>query len=153
MIILHKLIKFNPPEEDLVTIYKLYIRSILEHNCQVWHHALTEEDIYSIERVQKVACKLILRSEYQSYEQALEDLSLETLLNRRHNLSLKFAKKCTSHPKLQDMFPKNQSSHHLLRKKNLYHVEPTRTGRLLHSAIPQLQRALNKDALKKKQKV
>ena len=149
MIILHKLIRFDPPKEDLLTIYKMYIRSILEHNCKVWHHGLTEEDIYSIERVQKIACKLILRSEYQSYEQALKDLSLETLVNRRNKLSLKFAKKCTSHPKLQDMFPRNNSSHHFLRKKNLYHVEPARTGRLLNSAIPQLQRALNKEALKK----
>ena len=150
MIILHKLSKFNPPIEDLVTIYKLYIRSILEQNCQVWHHALTQEDIYNIERVQKVSCKVILKAQYQSYDQALKDLNLETLLNRRNALSLKFAKKCVKHPKLNDMFPKNQTSHHHLRTKNIYYVQPAKTSRLLNSAIPQLQRSLNRDANKSK---
>ena len=44
MLILHKLYAFNIPDDDLVNIYVLYIRSILEQNCQVWHHAITQEE-------------------------------------------------------------------------------------------------------------
>ena len=45
MIILHKLYSLNVAISDLVHIYILYIRSILEHSCQVWHYSITEEEI------------------------------------------------------------------------------------------------------------
>ena len=41
MRMLHKLVEFNVPVEDLITIYILYIRSVLEQSCQVWHSSLT----------------------------------------------------------------------------------------------------------------
>ena len=58
---LHKLVEFNVPVEDLITIYILYIRSDLEQSCQVWHSSLTFENRTDIERVQKNALKIILR--------------------------------------------------------------------------------------------
>ena len=48
MVILHRLYSFNIEDSDLVTIYILYIRSILEQSCQVWHHAITEEEVMDI---------------------------------------------------------------------------------------------------------
>ena len=54
MIILHKLYSFNVAVSDLVHIYILYIRSILEHSCQVGHCSVTEEEISDLERVQKI---------------------------------------------------------------------------------------------------
>ena len=42
--LLHKLVTFGVPKEDLVNIYILYIRSILEQSCQVWHSSLTLEN-------------------------------------------------------------------------------------------------------------
>ena len=146
MIMLHRLIQFNPPQSDLVTIYKLYIRSILEQSCHVWHYSLTQEDVTDLERVQKVACKVILQENYESYDQALDLLDLETLFNRREKLLLKFGKKCASHPRTSDMFPLSKQCEYPLRKKEKYVVQKTRTSRLLHSTIPQLQRALNHDA-------
>ena len=59
MIILKKLSNFNPPKEDLISIYKIYIRSILEQKHQLWHHSLCYEDIAEVERVQKEAFKII----------------------------------------------------------------------------------------------
>ena len=56
MIILHKLYSFNVPDKEITTIYILYIRSILEQSCQVWHYSITVEEQTDIERVQKVAC-------------------------------------------------------------------------------------------------
>ena len=64
MVILHKLYSFKMPVCELVNIYILYLRSILEQSCQVWHFAITEEENNELERVQKVACKVILDSEY-----------------------------------------------------------------------------------------
>ena len=92
MIIHRNLYEFNIPIEDLVLIYTLYIRSILEYNSNVWFSSLSEEEIHDIERVQKIACKVILKNDYVSYEQALQTLNLQTLSNRRLMLAERFAK-------------------------------------------------------------
>ena len=55
MMILHKLFEFNVPITDIDNIYNLYIRSVLEQSCVVWHHSITEDESNDLERVQKVA--------------------------------------------------------------------------------------------------
>ena len=107
MMILRKLYSFKVEESDLVNIYILHIRSIVEQSCQVWHFTITEEEKSDLERVQKVACKIILQDDYISYEQALQELNLETLSASRDILCLKFAKKYLKNPKAKDMFPLN----------------------------------------------
>ena len=149
MRMLQKLKSFGVQEEDLRTIYILYIRSILEQNCQVWHFSLTNEDDANLERVQKVACYLILHESYENYVNALQQLNLDSLKSRREGLCLKFAKKCIKHPRASKMFPLNIESEHNLRNKEKFFVQPARTDRLLNSALPQLQRALNLDQTKK----
>ena len=47
----------------------------------------------NIERVQKIAAAIILGPKYSDYNQALEDLDLEPLSDRRVSLTQKFAKK------------------------------------------------------------
>ena len=148
MLILHKLYAFNIPDEDLVNIFVLYIRSILEQNCQVWHFAISQEEKSDLERVQKVAVKIILQERYISYEQALKHLNLDYLSVRREKLCLNFAKKCLKHDKTKDMFPLNPSEDHDIRRKEKYHVQFAHTSRLKDSAIPQLQRILNREAIK-----
>ena len=148
MQILHKLNSFSVGQEDLKTIYILYIRSILEQNCQVWHFSLSEEDRSSLERVQKVAFKVILQSEYTDYENALEVLQLKTLDERRTDLCLKFAKKSLKQPVASEMFPMNNSSGHFTRKQEKFKVQRARTSRLRDSSIPQMQRLLNEHTKK-----
>ena len=41
---LRKLYSFNVAYEDMVKIYILYIRSILEQSCQVWHFSISKEE-------------------------------------------------------------------------------------------------------------
>ena len=41
MTLLHKLYSFNVPIEDLINIYILYIRSLVEQNVAVWSHTIT----------------------------------------------------------------------------------------------------------------
>ena len=50
----------------MVKIYILYIRSILEQSCQVWHYSITEEEKSDLERVQKIAYRIILGDSYLS---------------------------------------------------------------------------------------
>ena len=143
MLILHKLYSFNVADSDLVNIYNLYIRSIL-----VWHYAITQEEISDLERVQKVATKVILQDRYTNHDQALISLNLDPLHSRREQLCLKFAKKCLKHKNTKEMFPLNSNLDQNLRVNQKFQVQFASTSRLRDSAIPQLQRALHKDALK-----
>ena len=54
MELLRKVAEFTNSIEDKRDIYMLYIRSILEQSCVVWHSSLTEENVLDLERVQKL---------------------------------------------------------------------------------------------------
>ena len=149
MLILKKLYEFNVPVDDMVTIYVLFLRSILEQSCVVWHTSITEEEASDLERVQKVAFKVILKDRYERYEQALGILNLKKLTDRRSELCLRFAKKCLKMEKTKDMFPLNDCNQLENRHREKYFVQHASTGRLYDSAIPQMQRALNEDAASK----
>ena len=95
MRLLHKLVDFGVPTLDLVNIYVLYVRSILEQSCQVWSSSLTVENFHDLERVQKNALKIILQEDYENYSSALTITGLDTLFTRRDDLCLKFARSCT----------------------------------------------------------
>ena len=56
---LHKLFDFGLQMEDMLQIYILYIRSILESSAVVWHSSITRAEIIAIEQVQKVALRII----------------------------------------------------------------------------------------------
>ena len=136
--IIRKLYEFNVPVNDLVQIYTLYVRSILEFNCCVWTFNITKGQANDIERVQKIACKIILKENYTSYEAALTTLDLQNLVERRKTLALTFAKNCLKHEQTKDMFPLNDAS-----RSEEYQVSFARHSRLVNSAIPQMQRLLN----------
>ena len=95
MVILHRLGKFSLPVEDLVNIYVLYIRSVLEQSAVVWSSSISKGEQLDIERVQKCALRAILKEDYISYEDALITCNLDTLKARRNQLCLSFAIKCT----------------------------------------------------------
>ena len=142
MLLLHRLFEFGLPMEEMLEIYILYIRSILENSVVVWHSSITQAEHKSIERVQKVALRIILNDEYEDYQNALQISGLITLSERRKGLCKKFATNCIKNEKMSHMFPTNQS---LLETRNheKYFVQPASTGRLKKSAIPYMQRLLN----------
>ena len=144
MRILHKISEFNAPREDLTTIYISYVRSILEQSCQVWHSSLTQEDTDDLERVQKSALKVILKEDYKNYDEALDTLMLCRLSERREKMCLKFAKNCEKNELTKDLFPLNPTSGPGTRSRDKYQVLHTNTDRLKDSAVPYLQRLLNK---------
>ena len=86
MMILHKLFDFDVPVHDLLNIYILFIRSVVESSSVVWHSSLTLGQEMEIERVQKVALRIILKEGYDNYEDALALCSLSTLADRRQLL-------------------------------------------------------------------
>ena len=144
MIILEKLYEFHLPVEEMINIYILFIRSVVEQSCVVWHSALSEDDHIALERVQKAALRIILDSKYTDYKSALFLTNLETLRSRRKYLCLKFAQKCVKTGKLSDLFPiirKNINT----RPHEKFHITKAKTERLAKSTVPYLQRLLNEN--------
>ena len=154
MELLRKVASFKPPIDDLKNIYMLYIRSILEQSCVVWHNSLTEENSEDLERVQKAAVKIMLGEKYTDYENGLLKVDLDKLSERRENLCLKFAKNCLKSEKTKDLFKMNEKTHNMeVRNTEIFQVNHANTGRLKDSPIPYMQRLLNSDANKTKQDV
>ena len=65
---------FNVPLEELLQIYILYIRSLVEESAVVWHTSITSGEEKDFERIQKVALRLILGDYYTNYIHALKKL-------------------------------------------------------------------------------
>ena len=142
--ILRNLINFNVKEKDLIHIYILYIRSVLEQSCVVWGAAITDDEAKSLERVQKVSLHLIYQQNYKSYQNALQLSQLPTLDERRSMLSLKFALKCINNDKTKHMFPLNASKvSQNIRHSEKFEVPFAYHERLKNSAIPKMARQLN----------
>ena len=108
----------------------------------VWSSSITSGEEYDLERIQKVALKIILGEHYGSYQNALYITKLDTLKARRTLLNKRFAVKCTKNDLTKDMFPlavNNVNTRH----QEKYQVTRAKTNRLLVSAIPSMQRQLN----------
>ena len=142
MIILHKLHDFNLPTEEMLDIYILFIQCMVEYCCVVWHSSITKEESMHIERVQKTAFRIILEDSYTDYRSALELTGLDSLRDRRTQLSLTFAKKCAKSKMNEDLFPLNVRTVNT-RPHEKYFVTPARTESLAKLTVPYLQRLLN----------
>ena len=111
-----------------------------------WLCLLCQQNTNDLERVQKSATKIILQENYISYENALARLGLENLNSRREGLCLDFAKKCTKHSKLKEMFPKNEKEHKMNKRNvEIYKVQHANTKRCQQSPIIYMQKLLNAD--------
>ena len=145
MIIIRNLLEFPIPRKDLVLIYCQYIRVMLEFNSNIWFSSITEEEANDLERVQKNVCKLILKTEYFDYANALQTLKLEILRERRTNLAKRFGKRCLKIDEMTDLFKPTKEKPYAMRNKEAFDVKFASKTRLFKSTIPTLQRLLNAD--------
>lgn len=142
MAILRNLNSFHVPVVEMINIYCLYIRSVAEQSAVVWSSSITSGEENDLERIQKVALRIILNENYINYSTALYITNLKTLKSRRVQLCKTFAIKCTKKEKTMDMFPLKQNKVHT-RCPEKYEVTKAKTSRLANSAIPYMQRLLN----------
>ena len=146
MELIRKVANFGPSREDLKNLYVLFVRSQLEQSAVVWHSSLTEENVNSLERVQKSAIKIIMGEQYQSYKKSLNFLNLDTLKERREKLCIRFAKNALKNEKACKMFPINEKKHTMItRKPKMFKVQKANTERLKNSGIVYMQNLLNKE--------
>ena len=143
MTMLTKLKYVGTSREDLLDIYNLYIRSVLEYCSVVWHSTLTVQQGTDIENVQKLCLKIILGIDYSSYDEALKITGLENLSTRRESRCLKFGLKSLLHPVHSQLFPVNPQIYADIPTKEHFCVNWARTDSYRMSAVPCIQRKLN----------
>ena len=136
-------------KDDLIDVYKLFIRSLLEYCCVVFHSSLTHENIQDLERIQKTALRVVYGEDYEDYQSALHRSGLETLYSRRESRCLDFALKCVKHPLNSRLFPLNQEPVNDLGRTEKFVVNFAKTGAYQKSAIPYCQKLLNDHSSKK----
>ena len=113
--------------------------------------SLTQTDRQDLERIQKAAVKIILRSDYKNYEQALNILNIESLDQRRETMALKFAKNSLNDKHFSKLFPLRITKHQMnVRNSEKFHVNSSNTKRYKDSAVPFLQGLLNKETFEKR---
>jgi hypothetical protein len=136
--------------EDLLELYKLFIRSRLEFCSVAFHSGLTQSQAASLERCEAVCLRVILKESYISHEAACEMLGLERLTARRQARCHSFSLKALKHPQNCRMFPENPSNHSAnmdVRNREPFVVNFGRTEAYRKSTIPYCQRLLNERVL------
>ena len=131
--------------ENLLHIYKQFIRSKLEYCSVAFHSSLTLQQSKAIERCQAVCLRIILQDSYESYESALVKTGFKKLSTRRYDRCLDFSLKCLKHKQNRRMFPANPNLQNGidLRQRERFHVNFARTKTYQNSAIPFCQNLLN----------
>ena len=146
MQLLRKVWSFGSTRTEMVGLWKVFCRGILEQTCPVWSSSLTDQNKSDLERVQKTFVKLILEEDYTNYQSGLSLLHLNTLEERRNILTLRFAKTSLADGLLRDLFPL-RSKQHRMTKRNTEKFKVTRayTERFRKSPIITMQNMLNRE--------
>ena len=141
---LRLLTNHNVPYNDLLTIYRSYVRPILEYGAPVWNGALTKNQKESLEKIQKRALRIIHGSFYTNYQETLHACQFKTLGQRRDDLCVKFIEKTLERTdQFKDFFVPPPSDGMTLRHSRKFSEIRCKTNRLKNSAIPYLTRLLN----------
>ncbi|KAI8512473.1 ATP-binding cassette sub- A member 2 [Branchiostoma belcheri] len=86
-----RLKRFGVSVPDLVSVYTVYVRPVLEYAVPVWHPALTTKQSKTLERIQMRACKIILGSQaYQFLERLSNSVQQNALFDEDSDVRQKF---------------------------------------------------------------
>ena len=123
MWLLRRLKKLGIDKEIILDFYLKEIRPLTEHGAIVWSSGLTKSQSNDLEKVQKVALKIILGESYISYEVACTLCNILPLHFRRIELCTSFAIKLFRSPRSNEYFtpvnkiPKTRNEQNLLVKE------------------------------------
>ena len=150
MWMLRNLKKFGADEEHLLEVYYQQIRNTVEMACPVWSSGLSQQEVRTIERVQRTAMAIIRAENHTTYKEALAHFKIETLEARRETLCLKFAIKAFKNQKFTSWFVINEPTIDTRSTKPPLKHMKTRTRRFRKSPIPYLTGILDNYLTKKR---
>ena len=139
--ILSRLDKFGLGKEKLFDVYTKEIRSLLELAVPVWHSGLTKLQSNNIERIQKIAFKMILKENYTNYDVACKLLATQTLQERRVKLCRIFAFKNLKSE--NSMFQKVNNKTNTRQQQKQVKDFKCNFKRFYNSSLPYLTRLIN----------
>ena len=87
MFILHNLVKFTLPTEELIHIYILYIRSVLENCAVVWHSSITlgeELELFRVQKTSYIMRKPWLKQIWKPWRKGENRTSLQKFCQKMH---------------------------------------------------------------------
>ena len=139
--ILRRMINLNLDHDQLFDVYSKEIRSILEFGVPVWHPGLTLKCSGTIERIQKVAFKIILQEKFIDYKTACIYFNTTTLKERREKLCLTFATKNLKSK--ASFFEQREKKVNTRRDQDIVKLFRCRTNRYEKSSLPYMAKLLN----------
>ena len=135
---LRTLKRFGFNTSELITVYRGYIRPIIEYADVIWHSSLTLKQSQTLESIQRRACKIMLGFEYVSYVNALEICDLDLLSARRETHCLNFARSLLKSERTKMLIPPSRQEIHGKQLRNSTNITQlrARTNRFAQSPIP-----------------
>ena len=140
---LRKLKTAGVHDQDILFFFNMKIRSVLEYSAPIFTSMMSNENILDIERIQKIALKIILSERFTDYSTACKILNVTSLEQRRLDLSLSFALKCIKSPQHKHLFKQKKSPYYSLRNLKSFEEPFCHTERYRSSPLPFLIRLVN----------
>ena len=112
LFMLRSLKRFGFDKSELITVYRGYIRPLLEYSDVIWNSNLTDNQVLQLERVQIRALRIIFGFSYVSYAKALCDCNMDRLSARREQHCFKFAKSLSKCKRTNKLLPPSRGSIH-----------------------------------------
>ena len=137
-----KLIKLDA--EVFLDYYLKEIRPLAEHGVAMWNSGLTKGQINDLEKIQKVALKIILDDNYTSYEVACTLMSISPLEYRRTDLCTNYAMTLFRSPRSSEYFtPAKKLVNTRSELQQLVHEKVSNTKRCHNAPHNYLARLVN----------
>ena len=148
MWLLRRLKSVNLKPELILDFYVKEVRPLLEQGVPIWNAGLTKAQSRQIEHIQKVALKIILDSNYISYEVACTLLSIMPLEYRRLELATNFAIKLYKSPRSREFFEPVSKVIKTRKTDQLVKVKLANTRRCYNASHNYLARLINNNKSK-----
>lgn len=140
--------KAGIPQEDLVKLYKVLVRPVLDYCSSVYHTLPTAQQSESLEWLQRNTLKSIYGFE-KSYNELLETSGIERLCDRRSRMFDKFILQSAENQRFTDWFPRQESTGYDLRKESFFKEKFASMDRLRNCPLYAARRRLNELYIRK----
>ena len=142
-----KLLDIEP--QIILEYFLKEIRVLAEQGVPIWNSGLTMQQTRDLERIQKVALKIILAEKYETYQKACKIFKLETMGDRRLALATNYAVKLFKSDRSSQFFTHaKQKPNKRLGRNKLVVEKLSRTKRCYNAPHNYLARLVNLNAAK-----
>ena len=149
MWLLRRLKKLKLDYHSILEFCLKEIRPVLEHGVPVWNSGITKKQSNELEKIQKIAFRIILGDNYISYNVACTLLNVMPLRYRRTELCTTFAIKLYKSYRSADFFLPAKKNENLRNKNiNLVIEQKCNTKRLYNAPHNYLARLINNNTQK-----